>query len=74
MCLINSLSHGNSTHPFVNGGDFVFYPHGPSGEKYTFPAEYNQAIVLDGTMTPHGVEPYRKDVKPVAGHMVHIFH
>ena len=32
-----------------------------------------KAIVVDGTLTPHGVEPYKKDHKPLFGDKVGIF-
>ena len=41
--------------PGINGGDFVFYPHGPTGEKVSFQPNYNTGIFLDGTKTAHGV-------------------
>ena len=34
--------HGNKTNPTIYGGDFVFYPHGENGRKYSFKAEYNK--------------------------------
>ena len=33
--------HGNRTHREIDGGDFVFYPHGVSGKKVSFKARYN---------------------------------
>lgn len=96
--------HGNKTNPTIDGGDFVFYPHGENGRKYSFKAEYNKviyisyylikffcpkqentdkwvawsqinefkAIVVDGTLTAHGVEPYKSDQKPLFGDKVYI--
>lgn len=40
------ISHGNETNPFVEGGEFVFWPHGPNGEKYSFRAKHNSAIIV----------------------------
>jgi len=58
--------HGNKTHPSIDGGDFVLYPNGPYGPKVSFPAKHNTAIFIDGTMTAHGVEPFKPDRKPIA--------
>ena len=96
--------HGNKSYPTIDGGDFVFYPHGENGRKYSFKAEYNKvrsffvrnkdiqhiiycndkwlpwshvyefkAIVVDGTLTAHGVEPYKSDQKPLFGDKVYTF-
>lgn len=56
--------HGNETNPYVEGGDFVFWPHGPNGEKYSFRAKHNSAIIVDGVKTAHGVETFRPKEKP----------
>ncbi|CAG5076563.1 Oidioi.mRNA.OKI2018_I69.PAR.g8491.t1.cds [Oikopleura dioica] len=55
--------HGNETNPYVDGGDFVFWPHGPKGEKYSFRAKHNSAIIVDGVKTAHGVETFRPNSK-----------
>ena len=57
--------HGNRTKPGINGGDFVFYPHGATGEKVAFKPRYNTGIFLDGTKTAHGVEPYEPKAIPI---------
>ena len=53
--------------PGINGGDFVFYPHGPTGEKVSFQPKYNTGIFLDGTKTAHGVEPFEPKAIPIGG-------
>ena len=53
--------------PGVDGGDFVFYPHGAKGEKVSFKPLYNTGIFLDGTKTAHGVEPFRAQSIPISG-------
>ena len=59
--------HGNRTNPGINGGDFVFYPHGATGEKVAFQPKYNTGIFLDGTKTAHGVEPFEPKAIPIGG-------
>ena len=46
MVLMLDSSHGNESNPYVDGGDFVFWPHGPKGEKYAFRAKHNSAIIV----------------------------
>jgi len=59
--------HGNKIKPGINGGDFVFYPHGSTGEKVAFQPKYNTGIFLDGTKTAHGVEPFEPKASPIGG-------
>jgi hypothetical protein len=49
-----------------NGGNFYYFPHKDNFEKYEMvKAEYNAAILVDGTQVIHGVEPYKvKEIVP----------
>ena len=43
-----------------NGGNFYYFPDKENYEKYKMvKAEYNAAILVDGTQVIHGVEPYK---------------
>lgn len=39
-----------------SGGEFVFYPEGPSGRPLAFPVRHNTAILLDTDSVFHGVD------------------
>ena len=43
-----------------NGGNFYYFPYKDNLEKYEMvKAEYNAAILVDGTQVIHGVEPFK---------------
>lgn len=47
------------------GGEFAFYPEGPSGSAVALPVHYNTAILLDTDSVFHGVDRVRETAAPV---------